>query len=205
VDPSNTTIVLTNLLDRIQQAHVDNRADDLQRLVGEFITAAAKRLEELAHRLICKYAPHMAGETDAVFSEAYKRLHDSLAVRLPPAKPADYFPMAAVQIRFALKDMIRDRVHRAQRFAGPVSSDVAGNSTSPPEKVGRAEMLERFFVVINNLPGPLRSYYDLHWIQGLSHPQCGQQLGLSLSQAKARWEEVRVTLGRRLGDFPRDL
>lgn len=199
---TNSNVALTSLLDRIRRAHAENRPGDVASLVHEFIAAAAGRLQELAHRLIRKYAPDLAGETDAVVSEAYKRLHDTLATRLPPAKPDDYFPIAAVQIRFALKDMIRERINRARRSAGPVPSDVPGNSTPPPEKVVRAEILERFLSEVENLPDPLRCYYDLHWTQGLPHMACGELLGLTEKQAKTRWEEIKLTLGRRLGEFP---
>jgi len=199
----NTTFVLGGLLDQIRHAHAEKRSDDLPPLVREFITVAANRLDVLAQSSIRKYAPDMAGETDALFNEAYQRLVATLQKRLPPANPVDYFHIAAVQIRYALWDLLRERMKSRRHL--PVPSDVAGDSTALPERLGNAELMERFFQAIEELPEPLRTYYDLHKTQGLTHLQCAERVGLTLKQAKTRWEAVQLTLGRRLGSFSRDL
>jgi RNA polymerase sigma factor (sigma-70 family) len=171
--------------------------------VSQFIAQAAPRLGLLAHQLIRRHAPDFAGQTDALFSEAYQRLVASLQNRLPPANPDEYFNIAAVQIRFALKDLIREKLNSQRHAPGEVLSDVAADSTAPPEKVARSESCERLLLEIEQLPDALRRYLDLHWTQGLTHVECARILGVSEKQAKTLWEKIKLILGRRLGDSDR--
>jgi RNA polymerase sigma factor (sigma-70 family) len=190
---------LRDLLDRIRQAHASNQPELLAELTRQFIGLAAPRLTQLAHQLIRKYAPDFAGQTDAVFSESYRRLVASLQKSLPPADPEEYFHIASVQIRFALKDLIRDKLN-SQRRAGEIPSDVPAGSTAPPDKAIRSELWEQLFDAIESLPLDLANYFDLHWTQGLSHSECARMLGITEKQARTLWEKVKLILGRRLGD-----
>ena len=201
----DTGIQLSDLLNRIRTAHESGRLDLIPPLIREFIEVAGRRLLQLAHRVIRKQAPDFAGQTDALLSEAFKRLHDSLAEHLPPANPEEYFRLASTQIRFALRDLIRRKQQERDRSVESIPSDVPGDSTGPAEKVGRAEFWERFFVVLEGMPDRLRYYFDLHWTQGFSHDECAKRLGMTLKKARMRWEEIKLWLRKRLGDFPDDL
>jgi len=192
---------LSELLEEIRRAHDQNRPDLLPGLIRQFIDQAAPRLGELAHQLIRRHAPDFAGQTDAVFNESYQRLVATLQKRLPPANPDEYFNIAAVQIRYALMELIRQKLKSQSRSAGEVSSDIVNDSTAPPEKVVRIEACERLLVKIDRLPEELRRYLDLYWTQGLTHAQGAEVLGLTEKQAKTLWEKIKLILGRRLGDL----
>lgn len=198
----DSTLVLADLLGRIRAAHEAGRAADLPPLVSAFISAAARRLEALAHRVIRKHAPARAGETAAVLGAAYERLAAALGRHPPPATPADYFHIAAAHLRHALLDLIRADARAARNE--PLPPETPADSTAPPERVGRTEFWERFLGEVERLRPDLRRVFDLHWTQGLSHADCGAELGLTEKQARTRWEEVKVTLARRLGGFPAD-
>ena len=202
---SSTTVVLCSLLNQIRQAHEQKRPDALPRLVPEFIAVAARRFSELARRLIRKCAPDMVGETDAVVSEAYKRLNDSLAKYLPPAHPQEYFHCASLQIRHALQDLIRKKQVERERSDGSVPSDVVASSGGPDKKMGRIQFWERFFFVVERMPTELRTYLDLHWTQGFTHLECAGHIGITEKQAKSRWMDVKLWLRDQLGEFPQDI
>ena len=203
MEPGGTSIILRDLLDRIRVAHDQGRPDAIAPLVTEFIATAAARLELLAHKVLRKYAPDRAGETGDLFGAAYERLVGSLQTHLPPAAPAEYFHIAAAQLRYALLDLLRADTRAAGR-ATPLPADLPNDSTGPAEKVVRAEFWERFLNEVERLRPDLREIFDLHWTHGLTHAEVAERVELTTKQAKTRWEEVKLTLRNRLGEFPRE-
>jgi RNA polymerase sigma factor (sigma-70 family) len=203
VEPGGTSIVLRNLLDRIRAAHEQKRPELIAPLVAEFIKTAAARLELLSRKVLRKYAPHRAGDTIHLFGAAYERLIGSLQIHLPPAAPAEYFHIAATHLRYALLDLLRGDARAAGR-ATPLPADLPTDSTGVSEKVVRTEFWERFLDEVERLRPDLRENFDLHWTHGLTHDEIAERTALTTKQAKRRWEEVKLTLRNRLGEFPRD-
>ena len=135
---------------------------------------------------------------------AFLRLLRALDEVAPPT-PADFFRLAAAQIRRELIDL-------ARRFGGPYglgarheSHDPAHGSDiisyAPDASHDPAELAEWsvFHEQAESLPDPLRAVFDLIYYQGLSQDEAAEALGTSERTVRRQWQKARVALHDAVG------
>jgi RNA polymerase sigma-70 factor (ECF subfamily) len=145
-------------------------------------------------------------ETDDVMQNALLRLDRALSA-VAPASEADFFRLAAAQIRRELIDLARH--HFGAEGAGAHESPMPSATESCPEPLAVAdtthmpsklaawaELHER----VAALPAEQRDLFDLLWYQELTQPEAAELLGVPLRTLKRQWQAVRRTLADQLGD-----
>ena len=127
-------------------------------------------------------------ETDDVFQDAMLRLHRSLE-DVKPESVAQFFALAATQIRRTLLDM-------ARHYFGPEGPgtyqhlDVDAASDEP---VSPQQWVE-FYEVLDTLPEEERTVVDLLWFEGLTQAEAAIALGVNERTIRRRWYSARYLL-----------
>lgn len=203
-DSSHSTDRVRSLLERLEAG--DDQAG------SELINQTAQRVAVLTKRMFHDY-DRLARweEADDICQNASVRIWKTLR-DIRPKTPADFYRLAALQIRRELIDQVR-------RYFGPegLGANHASNaapegtgtamppgyehpqSTLDPAKISRwTEFHERVAV----LPEEERSVFDLIWYQGLPQAEAAEVLGVSERTLKRRWLAARLALGRDLEGAP---
>jgi RNA polymerase sigma-70 factor (ECF subfamily) len=171
---------------------------------------ACRRLEALARRMLRHYPRLRRWEQTAdVLQNAVLRLHRALAT-VRPESPAQFYGLAAAQIRRELIDLARHHFGpqgAAARHdtdgAGRAGGDGAAGQPEDPggEPASLAEWTE-FHAGVQRLPPAEREVFDLLWYEGLSQAEAARLLGVSDRTVKSRWRSAKLALQRRLGEGP---
>jgi len=179
----------------------------------ELLNCACERLTRLTRKMLRGF-PRVKRweETDDVAQNAVMRLYQSLA-KVQPASAADFFRLAAVNIRRELLDLAKHYYGPRGHGANYGSLGPRRNSESephpgrePPDKITGPERLaawSEFHTQVEKLPEEERELFDLIWYQGLSQAEAGALLGISERTVKRRWASARVKLHQALqGEMP---
>lgn len=200
--PEGTTTAIQLCLDRLKAG--DPAARD------QLIARAGDRLRALTRRMLGKYE-RLRGfeETDDVYQNAAVRLLRALAA-VPIETPADFFRVAALQIRRELINLSRhyfgpqgaganERPLRAAALGTDSTGSFAvpGESTfDPPRLAAWSELHER----IDALPSEERDVFDLIWYHEMTHGEAASLLSVSESTVKRRWAAARLRLAEYFSD-----
>jgi RNA polymerase sigma-70 factor (ECF subfamily) len=145
-------------------------------------------------------------QTADVLQNALMRLYRALE-SVCPATPADFFRLAALNIRRELLDM-------AKHYYGPQGQGahhatgahkiVSGSRASldpavPVEDPERLAAWTAFHDQIEQLPEEERQLFDLLWYQGLNQAEAAALLNVSERTVKRRWASARLRLHQALG------
>jgi RNA polymerase sigma-70 factor (ECF subfamily) len=184
-----TTTELTACLDRL-------RAGDHQAR-GALVTRAYNRLRLIARRQMRRFDRIRRFEdTDDVLQNAAVRLLRRLETH-PPADPADFFALAAREIRRELLDLVRSHFgplgagHREVNRPDPGPSAGPGQSTHSPDRLSQ---WREFHEQVERLPDAERAVFDLLWYHGLTQPEAAAVLGVSVPTVQRRWLDARLHL-----------
>jgi RNA polymerase sigma-70 factor (ECF subfamily) len=173
----------------------------------ELLAHAVDRLTRLTRKMLRDFpGVHRWEETDDVFQNAALRLSRALE-EVQPATTADFFHLAAAQIRRELLDL-------ARRYFGPQGlgahqARVAGAGSSPPGRPNpedttrdpdRLAAWTDFHRAVEALPAEEREVFDLLFYQGLSQAEAAVVLDASERTIKRRWQAARLRLSRKLGE-----
>jgi RNA polymerase sigma factor (sigma-70 family) len=197
--------------DRVRSL-IERLSEDDEHACAELINHTAERVTVLTRRMFQDYRRLGRWEqTDDICQNASVRLWKALKATRPTT-PAEFYRLAALQIRRELIDQVR-------RYFGPEgmgannasnAEEDASGSTPPqnydhaqttldPAKLSRwAEFHER----VAMLPEDERSVFDLVWYQGLPQAEAADVLGISERTLKRRWLAARLSLGRALDGAP---
>lgn len=204
-ESTNRTTVIQGCIDRLQAG--DESARD------ELIKSACVRLERLTRKMLRDYPRvHRWEETDDVFQNATMRLYRSLQT-ITPKTVADFFRLAALNIRRELLDLVK-------HYYGPQGVG-ANHSTLPPDKdthsnpqvradksdvtlePSRLAAWAEFHRQVETLPDIEREVFDLLWYQGLTQAEAAEVLKVNERTVKRRWQSARLKLHELLkGDLP---
>jgi RNA polymerase sigma-70 factor (ECF subfamily) len=174
----------------------------------QLIQHACDRLRRLTHAMFRDFQ-RLRGyeETDDVLHNAVLRLLRALKASTP-ATAADFFRLAAQQVRRELLDLSRHYfgpegpgARRGQLGADTDSTDGSGavlaDSTYRPDRLARwTEFHER----AAELPAPERDIFELVWYQGLPLTEAAAVLQVAYPTARRRWLTARWKLSEALGD-----
>jgi RNA polymerase sigma factor (sigma-70 family) len=183
----------------------ENRARD------ELMALAFDDLERLARMMLRSYpGVHRWEGTDDILQGASLRLFKALGEVKPPT-PADFFRLAATQIRRELIDL-------ARRFSGPHGLGAQHETHHPAlgshiidrvpdESADPAQLAEwsAFHQQAETLPEPLCTVFDLIYYQGLSQEEAAEALDTSVRTIRRQWQKARIALHDAMaGSFPGD-
>jgi RNA polymerase sigma-70 factor (ECF subfamily) len=173
----------------------------------DLIRCACGRLERLTRKMLRGYKRVRRWEQTAdVLQNALMRLYRALE-SVCPATPADFFRLAALNIRRELLDM-------AKHYYGPQGQGahhatgahkIASDSKASLDPAGPVEDPERlaawtaFHDQIEQLPEEERQLFDLLWYQGLTQAEAAALLNVSERTVKRYWASARLRLHQALG------
>ena len=175
-------------LDRLQAG--DESARD------ELIHYSCERLKSLARKMMRPFGRlYRWEETDDVFQDAMLRLHRCLE-DVRPESVAQFFGLAATQIRRTLLDM-------ARRYYGPEGPGTHGhvNIGESNEPANPGQWVE-FYEVLDTLPEDERAVVDLLWFEGLTQAEAAVALGVNERTIRRRWYSARYFLHKVLRHEP---
>lgn len=202
---STQSVQVQGWLDRLQAGDESARK--------ELLNCACERLTRLTRKMLRGYPRLKRWEqTDDVLQNAAVRLYRALE-QVRPASPADFFRLAALNIRRELLDL-------AKHYYGPqgrgrkhasLGQDAGAESESPtglnPPVLGdephRLAAWTEFHRQIDQLPAEEREVFDLLWYQGLPQAEAASLLNVSERTIKRRWQSARLRLHEALrGEMP---
>jgi RNA polymerase sigma-70 factor (ECF subfamily) len=198
-EPTSRTVQIQGWLDRLRAGDESARQ--------ELLACACQRLVRLTRKMLRSYARvRRWEETDDVFQNATLRLYRALG-EVCPTGPADFFRLAALNIRRELLDLARHYYgprglgahhESAARPDSPGDSasdeEPASPSTGPDQLAAWAEFHEK----VERLPDEEREVFDLLWYQELSQAEAASLLGVSERTIKRRWQSARLNLHQAL-------
>jgi RNA polymerase sigma-70 factor (ECF subfamily) len=173
----------------------------------ELLAHAVSRLTRLTRKMLRDFpSVQRWEETDDVFQNAALRLCRALH-EVQPETVADFFRLAAVQIRRALLDLARIYSGAHGLGAHHASNDRPGKARSsrsnPPDTTrdpNRLAAWTEFHREAELLPVEERAVFDLLFYQGLTQAEAAAVLGVAEITIKRRWRAVRMRLVQALGD-----
>lgn len=167
---------------------------------NELIEHTCERLRGLTHKMLRAYPKvRRWSETDDVLQNAMLRLHRSLA-EVTPKSPAEFYGLAAIQIRRELLDMAR-HYYGAEGQGAHHHTDGGRAADVKPAEPCEPETLERwteFHEQVDRLPEEQQVVVGLLWYEGLSQPDAAAVLEISLATLKRRWQAARLALFEKL-------
>jgi RNA polymerase sigma-70 factor (ECF subfamily) len=174
----------------------------------ELIGHACERLRRLTHKMQGDFpGVRRQEDTDDILNNAVLRLLRALDV-VAVASVAEFFRLAALQIRRELLDLAR---HYARRQRAKVPEPAGGgddsSATTPsPDKEGSDSTFDpqdltrwtEFHQQVEALPANEREVFSLRWYHGLTDEEAASVLNVSKSTVKRWWVAARQRLGAEL-------
>ena len=201
-DAPPLTLHVQTCLDRLRGGDQAARA--------ELLGCACGRLRGLARKMLKGYPNVRRWEqTDDVLQNAAVRLYRALG-QVKPASAADFFRLAALNIRRELLDLAKHYYGPRGQGAHHATWDSGDSSTTrsdsgpaaphdPSDDPARLAAWGEFHEQIGALPDEEREVFDLIWYQGLSQAEAAEVLGVSERTVKRRWQAARLKLHEALG------
>jgi RNA polymerase sigma factor (sigma-70 family) len=197
---SNHTIQVQGWLDQLR------RGDESAR--EKLLELSCERLTRLTRKMLRRFERVRRWEqTDDVLQSALLRLHRTLA-EVRPESPADYYRLAALNIRRELLDLAKHYFGpcglgakhatvegKADSLGGRQEQRAAAHHDDPDQLARWTEFHEK----IAGLPADVRDLFDLLWYQELKQAEVAELLGVSERTIKRRWAAARLQLHELLG------
>ncbi len=198
MDEHNTTVVI--------QRYLDDLAGDApaEPTVRALLDRAVRRLHQLCATLLYRGYPRLTRpplnlESDEILSAVVERLLKALR-EARPATVRQFFALAGQHTRWELNDLAR-RLDTQPRAAGLPDGLVPAPASSD---TGLTADGRRMIEAIDGLPADEREAFDLVRIQGLTHAEAADVLGVAPKTVKRRLDRGLRLLTERLGDLRPD-
>jgi RNA polymerase sigma-70 factor (ECF subfamily) len=168
--------------------------------LDELIRRTGDRLERLTRKMLRGFPVVRAGaQTDDVLQNALVRLTRSLRAVHPPST-ADFFRLAAEQVRRELLDLARHHRRRDGVNQPLPSAEVADPNAPDPRDLDRWQALHE---AVERLPADLREVFGLTFYHGWTQARIAELLGVSDRQVRRLWRDACLRLNEILGgDLP---
>ena len=171
-------------------------------VAGELIARAAGRLEFLCRTLLVRRYPRLTRpplnlEVDEMLGAVVARLIRALR-SIRPETPRQFFGLATKHMRWELNDLARTLDERSEARGGVDDDWTAAPETDhEPLSVNALRMLE----AIDALPDDAREIFELVRVQGLTHAEVAELLGVSTKTVQRRLQRSLLLLADALHDL----
>jgi RNA polymerase sigma-70 factor (ECF subfamily) len=191
-----TTVIIQRYLDALPGDA------DAEPLVRELLERSAGRLRLLCGTLLYKSYPRLTRppvnlETDELLGGVVARLLTALRATRPPTV-RQFFALANQHMRWQLNDLAR-RLDERPAAAALAESGVAAPPSSAAS--GLSPDGRRMLGAIEGLPEDEREVFDLVRIQGLTHAEAAEVVGVSEKTVQRRLNRARLLLAEQLADL----
>ena len=195
MDEEPTTVIIQRYLDALPG---DAAAEPI---VRELLERAVGRLRLLCATFLHKSYPRLTRppvnlETDELLGGVVAGLLTALRTTRPPTV-RQFFGLANQHMRWQLNDLAR-RLDERPAAALPESGVAA-----PPDSTGSVLSPDgrRMLGAIEGLPDDEREVFDLVGLQGLTHAEAADVVGVSEKTVQRRLNRARLLLAERLADL----
>jgi len=172
-------------------------------VVRALLDRAVRRLHQLCAAVLYRGYPRLTRpplnlQADEMLSALVERLLKALR-EARPKTVRDFFALAGQHTRWELNDLARrlDTQPRAGTEMDTVPALAGSDSGLSPDG-------QRMLQVIDALPGDEREAFDLVRVQGLTHGEAAELLGVSSKTVKRRLDRGLRLLTERLDDLRPD-
>lgn len=185
----------------VVQRYLNALAGDapVEPVVRELLGRAVGRLHHLCAALLHRGYPRLAApplnlQTDELLGAVVERLLKAMR-EARPANVRQFFSLAAQHMRWELNDLARrlDERPRSAELPDAVAAPADTDSGLSPE-------CRRMIAAIDALPDDEREAFDLVRVQGMTHPEAAEVLGVVAKTVKRRLDRALMILAERLGD-----
>jgi RNA polymerase sigma-70 factor (ECF subfamily) len=173
-------------------------------VIRELLDRSVRRLTQLCAALLYRSYPRLTRppvnlHVDEVLGAVVERLLKALR-DARPTTVRQFFSLAGQHMRWELNDLARRLDEQ------PVTAAVVeGAVPAPADSSSRLTAVGlRMVAVIDGLPGDEREAFDLVRIQGMTHTEAAEVLGVSTKTVKRRLDRSLRLLTERLGDLRPD-
>lgn len=163
----------------------------------ELFDAVHGQLVQKARQVLTRNFADLVGAVDPeeLVDEFAVRLMDDLAL-LDVADRGQFFGRAAKNFRWILLDLLK----RKQPVTLPTSHDEIAQGTGPQTRAASLDEYEQVMRFVDEqLNLQERALFDRRCVLGLPFPQIAMELGMPVSTAHHRFEEVRRRIAERFG------
>jgi RNA polymerase sigma factor (sigma-70 family) len=194
-----TTLVIQTYLDKLSVASPDEPA------IRALLDRAVRRLHQLCITVLYRGYPRLTRpplnlQVDEILGAVVERLLKALC-EARPTNSRQFFALASQHLRWELNDLARrlDKQH-------PVGDALVSMIPAPPDSSSGVSVDgHRMIAAIEGLPQDEREAFDLVRIQGLTHTEAAEVLGVSAKTLRRRLERGLRLLTEQIGDLrPKD-
>ena len=195
---SHTTLAVQQYLDELAGVAGDTPAEPIIRAL---LARAVHRLELLCRRFLHRSYPRLAKppinlEAEELLSAVVERLLKAMR-EARPTNVRQFFAMANQHIRWELNDLARRLDQR--KIAAPLNEALVMAPQSSGATLGPNAV--RMLDAIEQLPDEEREVFSLTRIQGMSQPDVGKLLSVSVKTVQRRLNRGLVLLTEKLADL----
>jgi RNA polymerase sigma-70 factor (ECF subfamily) len=192
----NTTVVVQRYLDALA-----GEAASAEPVVRALLDRSVRRLHHLCAGLLHRSYPRLTRpplnlQTDELLGAVVERLLKALR-ETRPATARQFLALAGQHLRWELNDLARrldEQPAAAELSEGLIPAPACSDS-------GLSCEARRILEVIDGLPQDERETFDLVRIQGLTHGEAAEVLGVATKTVQRRLDRGLRLLTERLGDL----
>ncbi|WP_372720109.1 sigma-70 family RNA polymerase sigma factor [Novipirellula sp.] len=198
MDDDRTTLAVQHYLEELAQLEGDAPVDPI---VRELIARSAIRLQLLSGSLLSRSYPRLMSpplnlQTEELLSAVVNRLLRALT-EVRPKTVRQFFALANKHIRWELNDLAR------QLDGQSAAIELQEGLVASPESSGSqlSSNAQRIFQAIEELPEAERETFSLVRVQGMSHVEVAELVGVSTKTIQRRLNRSLMLLSTKLSDL----
>jgi len=193
-----TSASIQRYLDQLVELRGDAPAEPI---VRELLARATQRLHVLCATMLHRSYPRLARpplnlRSDEMLGGVVERMLKALRAT-QPLNVRRFFALASQHMRWELNELARGLDQRAPDAA--LGSDVA--AASERSDVAPGPQIHRILDAIEQLPEEEREVFALVRIQGMSHREASEVLGVATKTIQRRLQRSVLLLSEQLGDL----
>jgi len=175
--------------------------DDPDPIVRALLARAAHRLQVLCANMLQRQYPRLTRpptnlQQDEMLGLLVERLLKAMR-KVKPRTVREFFALANQHLRWELNEFARQLSARPPVSALPEGMDVQ----APSEPSGEAASVKQILDAIDHLPDEQREVFSLVHIQGLTHTETADVLGISTKTVQRRLNQSTQALASGLGSL----
>ncbi len=153
---------------------------------------AQRQLYESLYAYGMSIALHYAGqreEAQEITQDAFVKLFGRLTKEVPAGSIKAYFSRIVIN---AAIDLLRKR--KQQPFTEAITDGYEARAGSSRNTGGDLIQQQEIYRLLQMLPPAYRMVFNLHVLEGYSHPEIAQKLGISVGASKSNLSKARKNL-----------